>query len=199
MEIKYRDIILRDMVERDIEDYIRWYNVDTEWGDWDAPDKPIESVDPDIYRARMLEWLKKPSPNFRTHFEIATADGSHIGSVNCYAIDEHFKLVPMPDAVASGVVRWTLGLGICESRLWGMRLGTKALTAFICYFLENGKWPIHLQTWSGNIRMIRCAQRLGFVECNRFVGNRQIRGGTYDSLTFCLDETIFNEYMKNNP
>ena len=42
MEIRYKDIILRDMIESDIEDWIRWETVDTEWMDWDGPYMPSE-------------------------------------------------------------------------------------------------------------------------------------------------------------
>lgn len=37
MEIKYENIILRDMIESDIEDYVRWFTVEREWENWDAP------------------------------------------------------------------------------------------------------------------------------------------------------------------
>ena len=45
---------------------------------------------------------------------------------------------------------------------------------------------LHTQTWSGNIRMLRCAEKLGFVECNRNVGAREVDGKKYDGLTFRL-------------
>ena len=47
--------------------------------------------------------------------------------------------------------------------------------------------------------MVRCAERIGFRECNRFVGNRHIRGGVYDGLTFQLDEEAFRQYLAENP
>ena len=31
MKIEYKDIILRDMTEADIEDDIRWYTLETDW------------------------------------------------------------------------------------------------------------------------------------------------------------------------
>lgn len=31
MYIKYQNIILRDMIESDIEDYVRWFTTETEW------------------------------------------------------------------------------------------------------------------------------------------------------------------------
>ena len=43
MEIKFENIILRDMTESDIEDYVRWFTTETEWSKTDAPWEPIES------------------------------------------------------------------------------------------------------------------------------------------------------------
>ena len=37
MQIKFENIILRDMIESDIEDYVRWFTVEREWENWDAP------------------------------------------------------------------------------------------------------------------------------------------------------------------
>lgn len=199
MEIKYRDIVLRDRIESDIEDWIRWYNEETEWADWDAPDEPVEPVDPEQYRAGMLEMLSKPREGFRSFFELDTADGHHIGMVTSYAIGEDYQWLSWQDAHQSGKFRHTLGIEICDSRFWGRGLGTQALAAFCKHFLDHGINELFLQTWSGNIRMIRSAQKLGFVECNRFVRNRQIRGGTYDSLTFRLDLDRFHKFLDENP
>ena len=43
MEIKFENIILRDMIASDIEDYVRWFTTETEWSKADAPWEPIES------------------------------------------------------------------------------------------------------------------------------------------------------------
>ena len=37
-------------------------------------------------------------------------------------------------------------------------------------------------TWLG------CAEKLGFVECNRNIGTREVDGQCYDGLTFRLEE-----------
>lgn len=199
MEIKYKDIILRDMVESDIDDWIRWYNVETEWGDWDAPDEELEPVDPEKFRTESLETLNWPwEKDFRNFFELDTAEGNHIGMVSSYAIDESYKWMSWKDAHEKGNFSHTIGIDICDSRFWGRGYGTQAIAAFTKHFLDNGITRICLQTWSGNVRMIRCAQRIGFVECNRFVGNRQIRGGVYDSLTFQLDLDKFHKYLAEN-
>ncbi len=183
MEYRYGSITLRDMEERDIADHIRWNNVDTAWDEWDAPDEPIEPVDPDEFRIAKMALIRRtacmPDTELRHRFEV-DADGMHIGWATSYYID--------PERLA-------LGLDICESQYWGQGLGKRILAAFIQYMLEHGREDLYLQTWSGNVRMIRAAQRVGFVECSRIVGNRSIRGGVYDSLTFRLDVERFRQYL----
>ena len=77
-----------------------------------------------------------------------------------------------------------VGVDICESDLYGKGLGTKALRAFINYYFDRGVNELYAQTWSGNVRMIRCAEKLGFVECDRDVDEREVNGQRYDGLTF---------------
>lgn len=197
--IRYRDIVLRDMRECDIGDWIRWYNVETLWGDWDAPDEEMKAVDPESFRAKNLKMLESNRQGFRKSFELYTVWGDHIGAVSSYAIDENFQWMSWQDAHDCGRFYHTLGLDICDSRFWGKGLGTQALTAFTKHFLDNGKEPLCLQTWSGNERMIRCAKKIGYVEWNRFIGNRYIRGRIYDSLTFRLDLDRFHKYLQENP
>lgn len=43
MQIKYENIILRDIIPSDIEDYVRWFTTETEWSNADAPWEPIDS------------------------------------------------------------------------------------------------------------------------------------------------------------
>lgn len=196
--IRYRDIVLRDMRESDIADWIRWYNVEIEWSDWDAPDEALEPVDAVAYREEMYQFLSQPQQGFRNFFELDTAEGKHIGMVTSYAIDENFKWQSWQDAHASGKLRFTLGVDICDSSVWGRGLGTQALTAFVQHFLDNGKDELYVQTWSGNVRMVRCAEKLGFTVCHREIGSRHIRGGIYDGLTFQLDLDKFHKYLSEN-
>ena len=49
MRIEFENIVLRDMIESDIEDYVRWFTVEREWENWDAPwekeDTDAEALD----------------------------------------------------------------------------------------------------------------------------------------------------------
>ena len=198
-EITYRNIILRDMIESDIEDWIRWETVDTEWTEWDGPDLESAPFVETEFRSECEELLKGPRTGFRNFFELATSDGKHIGMVVSGLTGDNFKYLSRAEIQAGKKSYPTIGIVICESCDWNRGLGTQALTAFCRYLLDHGKSELRLQTWSGNIRMVRCAEKIGFVECNRIVGNRHIRGGTYDGLTFQLDLDRFRKYLEENP
>ena len=61
---------------------------------------------------------------------------------------------------------------------------SSALHSFMNYFFESSVKELYMQTWSGNIRMLRCVDKLGVAECNRTIGTRTVAGQTYDGLTF---------------
>ena len=199
MELKYHNIILRDMEERDIDNEIRWNTVQTEWGLWDAPwetEEELKAFDPEAHRQKELEWIAGPKPDHRRCLEIDTWDGVHLGAVSCYCIDGDCNwLEKAPDAGEERQkARWAVGLDICEPSYWNGGWGAQALAAFIRYHLDGGCTELYTQTWSGNVRMTALAEKLGFRECRRKAGIRQVRGETYDALTFRLDRAAFGAY-----
>lgn len=188
MQIKYENIILRDMIESDIEDYVRWFTMVREWENWDAPWEKGDT-DADDERRSWTEYFQSvkdlPDTVRRWKFEIEYS-GRHIGWVSAYDIDENYEWVGKPEAGQS--IQLAIGIDICEPDVWGNGIGTNAFRAFINYYFENGVDELYAQTWSGNTRMIRCAEKLGFVECNRNVGTREVCGQKYDGLTFRLEK-----------
>ncbi len=189
MEIQFNNIVLRDMKESDIEDYVRWFTTEIQWMDWDAPWE-TEMLDADAERKRWTEYYESmremPDDVTRWKFEIESA-GRHIGWVSSYLTDENYEWISAKQVKDGQTVHETIGICICESNLWGKHLGTNALCAFIRYYAEHGCEEIYTQTWSGNVRMIAVAEKLGFEICNRIVDEREVQGEKYDALTFVLD------------
>lgn len=183
MQIQYKTIVLRDMIASDIEDYVRWFTTETQWSRTDAPWEPLAS-DAGTERAawrRQYEAVQRLAPEARRHrFEIQW-EGRHIGWVNAYPVDEQYRYLPR--AGAGQTVHCAVGICICESGVWGQGIGANALRAFMDYCFENGEPELYTQTWSGHVRMLRCAEKLGFVECARAVGTREVEGKKYDALT----------------
>lgn len=193
MEIKFGSIVLRDMIESDIEDYVRWFTRDTEWSSYDAPWEPIGS-DEETERAGWREYYESvrnlPDDTLHWKFEIEY-NSRHIGWVSSYLIDEAYEWISASSVKGGQKTYRAVGIDICESDIWGSGIGTNALRAFIKYYFDNGCNELYTQTWSGNMRMLRSAEKLGFVECNRNVGVREVDGKKYDGLTFRLEEKQF--------
>ncbi len=187
MKIEFENIILRDMIEADIEDYVRWFTTQTEWSDLDTPWEPIAS-DEETERASWREYYEAvkeiPEHIRRPKFEIQW-NGRHIGWVSSYLIDENYQWVG--EIKEGRTVCPAVGIDICEKDVWGHGIGTRALRAFINYLFAGGAEVLYTQTWSGNIPMIRCAEKLGFKECERNAGIREVKGEAYDGLTFRLE------------
>ena len=188
MQIKFENILLRDMIESDIEDYVRWFTVEREWENWDAPWEK-EDTDEETERKSWTEYYEsvkdRPDDARRWKFEIEW-NGRHIGWVSSYCIDENYEWI---GKIKDGqTVYRAIGIDICEPDVWGKGVGTNALRAFMNYYFANGVDELYTQTWSGNVRMLRCAEKLGFLECNRNVGTREVDGQKYDGLTFRLEK-----------
>ena len=101
-------ILLRDMVESDIADYLRWETEETEWQLWDAPwmyeGRSAEQCAQELreYRQaleRRVRDAKACAPDdLRPRLEICLDDSvdpaasTHIGGLGSYLIDDEFNV-----------------------------------------------------------------------------------------------------------
>ncbi|MBR4462680.1 MAG: GNAT family N-acetyltransferase [Erysipelotrichaceae bacterium] len=180
--IEWGDIVLvlRDMKESDIEDYVRWFTVETEWGDWDAPWEPF-NTDEETERRNWTEYYHSvkelPQDRVRRKYEIES-DGKHIGWICSYTDLEYVDNEEKIPAIG-------LDIPCVEDRKCG--LGTKAFQSYLDYLKEHGYRSFYTQTWSGNQAMIRLAGKLGFNEIARKKDHREVDGRKYDAITYRLD------------
>ena len=188
MEWRFNKIVLRDMKKSDIADYVRWFTTETGWMFWDSPEESHQS-DADTERKSWTEYYESmqemPDDVTRWKFEIE-AEGRHIGWVSSYLTDENYEWISPMQVNEGQKVHTMVGIDICEPDMWSKHTGTDALRAFIQYYAELGCKEIYIETWSGNFRMIRVAEKLGFQECSRTKDDRAVHGEKYDSLTFIL-------------
>jgi len=187
MKINFDNITLRDYVLTDVEDEIRWTNKETEWFYSEAPWMTLEPVDAEELRTDMAEIISDmPEDAIRWRFEIEV-DGRHIGQVSSSYKDKDLKQTPWDsinqskNAPQNNSIR-ALGIEICEMEYWGKGIGTKALTAFMEYYRNFGENHFLLETWSGNLRMLGCARKLGFYEVKRIKGTITVDGKEFDEL-----------------
>ena len=186
MDIKNDKIILRDMVVSDIDDVILWNTVETEWMLWDAPWEHEEENHPDWDAYRKQKTIdiagRKKDDELRERFEICLLDEQekHVGSISCYFIDDAYRIVDYSEKIA-------IGMCIYDETLRGHGYGKAAYLLYCEYLKKQGYAQVYTQKWSGNLPLIKMAERIGFQECNRYIGLRQVRGQVYDGLTFVLN------------
>ena len=169
-------IILRDMLESDISDYVRWFTSETDWMDYDAPWEDKGSSIDEVLKS-WTEYYQSvkdlPKDETRWKFEIEY-NGQHIGWVSRY-----FDLEYLDNK--EGIP--AIGIDIPEKSIYNHGVGTEALKQFMDYLNKKGYERFYIQTWSGNKRMIHVAQKLGFKVCFVKKNHRLINGETYDAVT----------------
>lgn len=174
-------LILRDMTENDIEDYVRWLTTETEWGRWDAPWEELPESSVEEERRSWTEYYKTvkdlPEDTVRWKYEIE-ADGKHIGWICSYT---DLGYLENPEKIPA------VGLDIPGRKDRNRGYGTEALRKYLAYLMEHGYRSFYTQTWSGNFAMMRTAEKLGFREICRKKDFREVNGKLYDAVTYRLD------------
>lgn len=176
MELKNEKIILRPMIASDIPDRIRWETDETEWQDWDGPWD---------YEGKTHE--ERADPALRFEVCVNGQERTHIGWCGAYFIDGACNIVETGERCAVGI-----SLPPLSARRKGY--AASALTLFLRYLQSRGLTDLYTQTWSGNVRMIGLAEKLGFREFCRKPGLRRVRGEVCDGLTLRLDPERFSKW-----
>ncbi len=199
MQISNNRVTLRDIRESDIENRIRWETVETEWQLWDGPWETEgltrEQRDEELvkYIDRLHERVVKAAAlddeQMRYCFEIDMngPEPKYVGFCSAYTVNDDL----LPDKNGSHIA---VGIDVPDMAARHRGIAASALMLFIEYLRSHGVEDIYTQTWSGNLRMIGLAERLGFTECLRRVGLRRVRGEAYDGLTFKLDNQKYAEF-----
>lgn len=225
MQIKGRNIILRDFMESDIEKRIYWETVETEWQQWDAPweyeglSEAEKKEELENYITSLKRWMDQDRALIEE--EMQRENGMKAGVLESTEVQKQekvrYRFQIALNNESSDYIGWctaycidedysytdeegfcTIGINLPEVDVRGKGYATEALCMFIAYLLEHGERPIFTQTWSGNNRMIHVAEKIGFKECRRKKDLRKVRGQHYDGLTFKLDEEKFWAFFAIN-
>jgi RimJ/RimL family protein N-acetyltransferase len=169
-------LVLRDPKNEDLEALHHWSLPGHEWHKTDGPyypPTPVEKITEMIKRFEQViadeDW-----PPLRSGLVIADAvDDCLLGMVSRYWIGEETNWI-------------AIGISIYDPDNWGKGLGYEALGLWCQYLFdrESKFVRLDLRTWSGNIGMIKLAQKLGFQEEAVFRMARIVDGEYYDGLGY---------------
>jgi RimJ/RimL family protein N-acetyltransferase len=138
-----------------------------EWKKWDAPYFPLGYINIEKYKEDLKNTLDS---NEVDKVAIIEKDNEIVGTVSYYWEHEPSKWLEV-------------GVTIFESKNWSGGIGTDALTLWIDYLFANLDIArVGLTTWSGNERMIKCAEKLGMIMEGRMRKCRYYNGNYYDSI-----------------
>jgi RimJ/RimL family protein N-acetyltransferase len=138
---------------------------DLAWKQFDAPYFPFEPPTLESFEAGFFQSLCEGRSA-----QLIEIDGRIGGQVSAY-----WEYEP---------TRWLeAGILIYSSKSWGSGVGQAALKLWVTHLFETFEVErIGLTTWSGNPRMIRCAERVGFTLEGRLRKCRYYAGTYYDSI-----------------
>ncbi|WP_062269167.1 GNAT family N-acetyltransferase [Endozoicomonas arenosclerae] len=165
IEIKYKDVVLRNALVGEKEQLFDLITRDERWTQFNAPYIVYQTPTRDSFREGLfLEFLTGDKK------KIIEYQGRPVGSVSCYWVDEN--------------TRWLeVGIALYDSQQWGKGLGQKALIAWVTHLFQTLELArIGMTTWSGNPRMVACAQSVGFQIEGRLRSVRYYQGVYYDSI-----------------
>lgn len=188
MKIETHGIVLRDISIHDIDTMVEWFIVETEWMKWNGPwdYEGDYHFDEEEFRSkkenRALSVEQLADSEIRDYFVICDTFDSIIGDCSSYYIDEQYK-------INDNGAKLAVGINLASIKNRGQGVGFRALSMLIEYYFDRGYQELFVQTWSGNIPMIKLAHKLGFMECNRFIDLRKVNGKLYDGLTFVRKKT----------
>ena len=169
-------VCLRKWQASDCDHFVRWL-AQGEWLRFDAPWAEFRLTgspgDDRHNREWFLKQLERTDRCWLTGSAvIATLEDTPIGWVSRYGGQDE-----------PGVI--TVGIDICEDAFLNRGLGTEALKLWVDHLFAA--WDYHrigLDTWSFNPRMIRVAEKVGFVYEGRRRHMKHWQGEWLDSVHF---------------
>ncbi len=143
-------VMLRTLVETDIDHYKRW-QTQGEWRLLDAPWAQNVTEEKKDKESRKKQTNTQDDSVPKKRAIIATLENKPLGWVNRYS-GKNSPLV------------WFVGISIAEDDYLNHGYGTEALKLWVNHLFANSEYhKLCLDTWSFNPRMVRVAEKVGFV------------------------------------
>ncbi|WP_263079416.1 GNAT family N-acetyltransferase [Endozoicomonas sp. Mp262] len=176
--LEYQEVTLRKATPDDKETLFHLITENQEWTRFNGPYFPYSPPTPDEFQTGLFERLQQGDDTL-----IIEYNHTPIGTVSYYWEDKR--------------TRWLeVGIVVYSHNQWGKGLGRKALIPWITHLFHTLEIArVGLTTWSGNPRMMVCAEAIGMKLEARLRKVRYYNEHYYDSVKFgVLREEWFKKY-----
>lgn len=168
IEIIGEKVVLKEAIKEEVDELYFWKYEEEgqEAKKWNGPYIPEEKLTRIEYRTI---WAQKIFPNLPASL-IIKADEKVIGSVGSYWVDEN------TDWLETGIV-------IYDKKFWNQGYGSEAYKLWIDFlFKSTDLHRLGMSTWSGNIRVMKVAEKIGMKVEARIRDARMVNGEYYDAI-----------------
>ena len=158
-------------------------------------DKHKEKIWRDGFCEKSPEWAKFNGPYFEDYIHYETLESFEKSGIWKYLQQPNCRAI-LVDGVVVGMVsqnwidektRWMeIGIVIYDENYWNKSIGTKALKLWTSEVFNDNPQIEHLglTTFSGNPRMMKAAEKIGFIQEARIRKVRYWKGTYYDSMKY---------------
>lgn len=170
IEIIGDKVRLREAKKEDIDELYYWKYEEKEQAakKWNGPYIPEPKKTKVQYREL---WLQDNEivPNVPDTL-IIEANGKLIGAVSSYWVDKNTNWLET-------------GIVIYDKKFWNGGYGSEAYKLWINFIFEStGIHRLGMSTWSGNVRMMKAAEKIGMQEEARIRKARTVDGEYFDAI-----------------
>ncbi|WP_202080558.1 GNAT family N-acetyltransferase [Caldalkalibacillus salinus] len=185
IKVTGQQVTLRSIKKEDIPTlyHLMYGERHPEWKKWDAPYIPLNPTSYEDFSASIKRHIETVSTPSRLVIE---ADQHVIGTVSYYWMHEASKWLEV-------------GIVIFKPQYWNGGYGSEALSMWrdLLFSSDLQLVRLGLTTWSGNIRMVRCAEKIGMIEEARIRKARYYDGVYYDSIKMGMLREEWDELVSS--
>ena len=171
------DILLRNIKLDDLDDFFKLNHPDMAHHNFDGPYFAKETLEElqqrvDAIKANLISGKSDTFVDKRHAIADANTD-KLVGMVNWYWKSEETNWLEV-------------GVVVFDDNYWGRGIASKALKKWIDIIFEQHPKIVRigLTTWSGNIGMVKVAEKLGLAQEACFKNARIVDGKYYDSVSY---------------
>lgn len=177
-------VSLREATQEDVNElyYWKYEEKNQEAKKWNAPYIPERRLTKEKY---INSWKKEYElfPSVPRILAIIINEKT-VGTVSCYWVDKHTNWLET-------------GIVIYDPDYWSGGYGTEAYRMWIDFLFESTHLHrLGMSTWSGNIRMIKTAAKIGMKEEARIREARIVNGNYVDSIKMGILRREWNKKMQ---